>query len=145
MSTNAKRTKRFKGESRSQLIERLKNKKKNNLILKKAKEEIQNKTGKEYFFKYNSIKNKEFLKKEKDAREDLEKKRIFVDKEICRVEKKLQKYPCIKTKRKVFDEEGNVKEEEKIGEDNGGEREEYEKYLKELIETNKKIENELET
>lgn len=136
------RKKHGKVEKRSELIERLKRKKEEKEQLRRAKEEIENKSGKEYYFKYNSVKKDELVEVIRDTQEDLVKKNVFIDKEIDRVEKKLKEFIVkIKPNKIVFDEDGQaIKQEcESFASKDSDEMVEYKEYLKQLLETKNKI------
>ncbi|KAF9763876.1 hypothetical protein NGRA_0984 [Nosema granulosis] len=139
-----------KVEKRSELIERLKKKKEVKEKIKQAKLEIENKTGKEYFFKYNSVKKQnsgQLVDVIKDTKEELDKKRIFVDKEIDRVENKLKEFLIkIKPNKIVFDEDGTpIKKECGVFlEQDSEEMNVYKEYLNQLLETKSKITEQLE-
>lgn len=136
------RKKHGKVEKRSELIERLKRKKEEKEQLRRAKEEIENKSGKEYYFKYNSVKKDELVEVIRDTQEDLVKKNVFIDKEIDRVEKKLKEFIVkIKPNKIVFDEDGQaIKQEcESFASKDSDEMVEYKEYLKKLLETKNKI------
>ncbi|WUR04426.1 uncharacterized protein VNE69_08180 [Vairimorpha necatrix] len=143
----AHRAKYGKLEKRSELITRLKKKKEHKKLINDAKSEIENVTGKEYFFKYNTVinKNGKISKVEFDTLEELKKKKLYVDNEIIRIENKLKQFSVIpKNKRFVFDDDGNKKEIEIVKEKCLNEDLlEYETYLRNLIETKQEITNKL--
>lgn len=134
-------------EKRSELISRLKKIKENKKVINDAKNEIENVTGKEYFFKYNSLTtiNGKLSTVEYDTQDELTKKKIFVDEEIMRIEKKLLTFQdAPQNKKYIFDEDGNKVEVKRITDTSvNEEHNEYKKYLKQLIETKKEINNKI--
>ena len=76
---------------------------------------------------------------------NLQKKKIFVDEEIMRIEKKLLTFQDVpQNKKYIFDEDGNKVEVKRITDTSvNEEHNEYKKYLKQLIETKKEINNKI--
>lgn len=137
-----KREKYGKLEKRSELLLRLKKNKENKKVVKDIKSVIENVTGKEYFFKYHSIKNVngQLAKIEYDSKDELAKKLNFVNQEISRIEKKLLNFSASpQNKRFVFDDDGNKLEvKNEISNVLSDDLLEYKTYLKQLIETDRK-------
>ncbi|KAK6090033.1 hypothetical protein P3W45_000921 [Vairimorpha bombi] len=141
------RAKYGKLEKRKELITRLKKIKEHKSKIAEAKEEICNVTGKEYFFKYNSLKKVDgkVAVIEYDSKDELIKKKVFVDKEIIRVENKLKDFLMpIKNKRYAFDEDGTKREvKTEINTECNDKLADYKNYLSSLVETKKQISEKL--
>ncbi|ADM12270.1 uncharacterized protein Eint_091420 [Encephalitozoon intestinalis ATCC 50506] len=135
-------------EKKKDLVKRLSKIGKQKEEIRRAKEEIKNKSGQEYFFGYYSVERNgaNIYKIDRPTLEELRKMKAYVDNEIQRSRMKLERYiprPCgthIK-----FEEDSSSKNDTDIGfEHNEETRKEFEKYLEDLIGKRREIQERID-
>lgn len=136
------RLKYGKLEKKKELVKRLAKINKQRDDINKAKEEIRNKTGQEYFFGYYSVKkdNGCVYRTEDSSIDELKKMKVYIDSEIHRSEKKIEK--CIPRPTNVhikFESDNEANEDLFDFEKNEKMRQEFVEYINQLKEKRKEV------
>ncbi|CAD27100.2 hypothetical protein [Encephalitozoon cuniculi GB-M1] len=131
------RRKYGKLEKKKDLVKRLAKINKQKDEIRKAKEEIRHKSGQEYFFGYHSVKKdgSSIYRVDEPTIEELAKMKIYIDNEIQRCRKKLERYAPMPCGTHIKFEEDSLEKNEadmRFGQKEEI-REEFERYMEELI------------
>lgn len=136
------RRKYGKLEKKKDLVKRLAKINKQKDEIKKAREEIRNKSGQEYFFGYHSVRKDgcSVYRVDKPTLEELGKIKAYIDNEIQRSKMKLEKYiPTPSGTHIRFEEDGSEKDTEIVFGKNEEIRKEFERYMEELVMKRKEV------
>lgn len=129
-------------EKKKDLMKRLGKIKKQNADIRNAQEEIRNKTGQEYFFGYHSVekKNSDICKLDNPTAEELARMRIYIDSEIHRSEKKLEKHiPRPASTHIKFESDSETKEDLFDFERSEATRRAFEEYIEQMKTKRKEV------